>query len=101
MDVRQGFVVGPATEYGDAVAFAADRGFEFVELGMNHEFARQRVENLMDSFFDFEPIARAMRETDWTGTCTHEVYSFGTEYVGHGKTAFDRLLDGDSESGSV
>jgi sugar phosphate isomerase/epimerase len=50
---------------------------------------------------DFEPVAHAMRETDWTGTCTHEVYSFGTEYVDHGKTAFDRLLDGDAGSGSV
>ncbi len=33
-----------------------------------------------------------MRETDWSGACTHEVYLFDIEYAGHGKSSFDRLL---------
>lgn len=43
---------------------------------------------------DFESIADAMRETDWSGTCTHEIYLFDLAYAGHGKAAFDRLLAG-------
>jgi sugar phosphate isomerase/epimerase len=42
--------------------------------------------------FDFETLAEAMRETDWSGTCTHEVYAHDREYVAHGKAAFDELL---------
>lgn len=42
---------------------------------------------------DFEALARAMRETGWSGTCTHEVFAFGHEYAAHGKRAFDRLLE--------
>ena len=41
---------------------------------------------------DFGPLADAMRETGWTGTCTHEVFGFDLEYVGLGKERFDRLL---------
>lgn len=41
---------------------------------------------------DFRTIARALRETGWSGTCTHELYSFGHEYADYGKAAFDRLL---------
>lgn len=41
---------------------------------------------------DFEPLVAAMRETDWTGTCTHEVYApeLGPQRVG--KPVFDALL---------
>ncbi|PSP55278.1 sugar phosphate isomerase/epimerase [Halobacteriales archaeon QS_1_67_19] len=42
--------------------------------------------------FDFETLAEAMDEADWSGTCTHEVYTYDREYVAHGKAAFDRLL---------
>ncbi|SIR55146.1 Sugar phosphate isomerase/epimerase [Haladaptatus litoreus] len=41
---------------------------------------------------NFEALATAMRETDWSGTCTHEVYLFDIEYAGRGKSSFDRLL---------
>jgi sugar phosphate isomerase/epimerase len=41
---------------------------------------------------EFGPLARAMVETDWKGTCTHEVYGFDRAYAAHGKAAFDRLL---------
>jgi sugar phosphate isomerase/epimerase len=45
--------------------------------------------------FDFGTLADAMRETGWAGTCTHEVFAFDHAYAGHGKRAFDRLLDGE------
>lgn len=38
---------------------------------------------------DFGAIATSMDRTGWTGTCTHEVLSFGETYAVHGKTAFD------------
>ncbi len=41
---------------------------------------------------DFDALATAMRETDWSGTCTHEIFSFGHDYAVYGKSAFDRLL---------
>jgi hypothetical protein len=40
---------------------------------------------------NFEPLATAIRETDWTGPCTHEVFGFDLEHVGLGKDRFDRL----------
>ena len=45
---------------------------------------------------DFTVIARALRETEWAGTCTHELYSFGHDYAAHGKATFDRLLDSEA-----
>jgi sugar phosphate isomerase/epimerase len=42
--VRQGFGVGLNHSLDDAMAFAADRGFDFVELNMQHAFAPGRVE---------------------------------------------------------
>jgi sugar phosphate isomerase/epimerase len=41
---------------------------------------------------DFEAITRALRETGWSGTCTHELESVGHGYAKHGKRVFDRLL---------
>jgi len=41
---------------------------------------------------NFKAIARALRQTDWEGTCTHEIYSFGHEHAEYGKETFDQLL---------
>ncbi|WP_137283312.1 sugar phosphate isomerase/epimerase family protein [Halorussus salinisoli] len=41
---------------------------------------------------DFGVLADAIRETDWTGTCTHEVETFDYEYAAYGRDRFDRLL---------
>ena len=43
---------------------------------------------------DFAALAEAMVETEWSGTCTHEVFTFGDEPRAFGKRNFDRLLDG-------
>jgi sugar phosphate isomerase/epimerase len=41
---------------------------------------------------DFAAIAGAMVETDWTGTCTHEVFTFDHEPRAFGKARFEELL---------
>jgi sugar phosphate isomerase/epimerase len=43
---------------------------------------------------DFEAIATAMRETNWSGTCTHELFTFDRSYAAAGKERFDALLAG-------
>jgi sugar phosphate isomerase/epimerase len=43
MTVRQGFTIEGEVDLAEALAFAADRGFEFVELNMDYAFERQRV----------------------------------------------------------
>ena len=42
----------------------------------------------------FGELTAAMRETDWEGTCTHEVFGFDREYVALGKQRFDDWLAG-------
>jgi sugar phosphate isomerase/epimerase len=42
---------------------------------------------------EFTPLARTIRDTEWTGTCTHEIFAFDLESRALGKTAFNRLLD--------
>lgn len=46
---------------------------------------------------DFEAIATAIRETDWSGTCTHEIFhpSGPDGYVAESKRRFDDLLADD------
>jgi sugar phosphate isomerase/epimerase len=41
---------------------------------------------------DFGTLADAMAEIGWSGTCTHEVYTFDHEARAFGKRNFDRLL---------
>ena len=43
---------------------------------------------------DFEALVAAMVESDWSGSCTHEVYGFDLAYVATGKRCFDDLLAG-------
>ena len=43
---------------------------------------------------DFAELAAAMVETGWSGTCTHEVFTFDDEPRAFGKRRFDRLLGG-------
>lgn len=40
---------------------------------------------------NFSALARAIRDTGWIGTCTHEIALFDLEYAAHSKEAFDRL----------
>ncbi len=83
MTIRQGLMVCGTVPDSEAFSFAAEHGFDFVEqehlpVGLGK--------------VDFDALTTAMRETDWSGTCTHELYSFDIEYAGHGKSIFDQLL---------
>lgn len=40
---------------------------------------------------DFEPIAAALEDRERPITCTHEVFSFGTEYCAIGRDRFDEI----------
>ena len=40
----------------------------------------------------FDELTAAIREIDWAGTCTHEVFGFDREYVALGKRRFDEWL---------
>jgi sugar phosphate isomerase/epimerase len=86
-----------ATGHGGAwqAALLREHGDRISHLHLNDTRREGNDEHLPVGIgqVDFEAIARALRETDWSGTCTHELYSFGHEYAAHGKTAFDRLLD--------
>lgn len=42
---------------------------------------------------DFADLVAAILETDWSGTCTHEVFGYDLAYVETGKERFDALLD--------
>jgi sugar phosphate isomerase/epimerase len=41
---------------------------------------------------DFAPVTRALVETDWSGTCTHEIYSWDLDSRARSKAVFDELL---------
>lgn len=43
---------------------------------------------------DFAPLADAMRDTGWSGTCTHELTAAGYEYATRGRATFDNLRAG-------
>ena len=40
----------------------------------------------------FDVLTAAMRDIDWSGTCTHEVFGFDSEYVALGKRRFSEWL---------
>ncbi len=46
---------------------------------------------------DFELLADALRETDWSGTLTHEVETFDYEYAAFGRDRLARLLDASAD----
>ena len=41
---------------------------------------------------DFESVVDALLTTEWSGTCTHEVWGFDLDYVAQSKRHFDELL---------
>jgi sugar phosphate isomerase/epimerase len=127
MTVRQGFTVEGDADLAEALAFAADHGFDFVESNRDYAFAPERVDSdrvrvLADEHGDriahvhlstrrgdggedehlpvgiggkpFEELTAAMRETDWEGTATHEVFGFDHEFVALGKENVDGWLAG-------
>jgi sugar phosphate isomerase/epimerase len=84
----------------DAVAQAAllrEHGDRIAHLHLNESRRTDEDEHLPVGIgrIDFGVIAETIRETDWTGTCTHEVFGFDREFVALGKRNFDALLAGE------
>jgi len=49
-------------------------------------------------FVDFAAIAAAMVETEWEGTCTHELWPYRPEYAAESRRRFERLLSEPSQT---
>lgn len=71
-------------EHGDRIAH--------VHLNETRQPDRDEHLPLGHGIVEFAPIARALVETDWSGTCTHEIYSWDLDSRASSKATFDALL---------
>ena len=82
----------------DQAAFLREHGDRVEHVHLNEARSDGADEHLPVGMgrVDFAPLADAIPETGWTGTCTHEVFSFDEtfEYARVGKRRFDALLAG-------
>ncbi len=82
----------------DQAAFLREYGDRVAHVYLNDSRVAGTDEHLPVGLgqVEFAPLAAAMVETGWTGTCTHEVYRFDEnfEYVRAGKRRFEALLAG-------
>lgn len=64
----------------------------FAHVHLNETRQAEQDEHLPVGFgqIDFGALTDTMRDIGWSGTCTHEVFSFDHEYAAHGKDIFDR-----------
>lgn len=96
LDTGHAFATGyHATVQSDLIREYPER---FAHLHLNETRLEDSDEHLPVGLgrINFEVIAEAMLEVEWSGTCTHEVYSYDNKYAAHGKDEFDRLLYGES-----
>lgn len=97
LDTGHAFATG--LDGADQAAFLYEHGDRVAHVHLNDTRARGNDEHLPVGLgrVEFAPLAAAMVETGWTGTCTHEVFGFdGTfAYVRTGKQRFDAMLDAD------
>lgn len=72
-----------------------EHGDRFEHVHLNETRSLEDDEHLPVGlgFVDFEPIASAIVETGWSGTCTHELWPYRPDYATESKRQFDRLLD--------
>lgn len=92
LDTGHAYATGHnATAQADLLREQPDR---FAHVHLNETRQDNQDEHLPVGFgqIDFGAIADAMREVSWSGTCTHEVFSFDHKYTVHGKDAFNRLF---------
>ena len=73
-----------------------EHGDRITHLHLNETRNSQSDEHLPVGLgkVEFDAIAAALVETDWDGTCTHEVFSYSNEPRAFGKARFDELLAG-------
>lgn len=75
-------------------ALVREHGERIAHVHLNETRQPDRDEHLPigHGTVDFESIATAMRETGWSGTCTHEIYSWDLDSRARSKAAFDGFL---------
>ena len=76
-------------------ALIREHGDRIGHVHLNDTRSREDDEHLPVGMgtVDFGAIAAAMVETDWSGTCTHELWPYRPEYALASKRRFDSLLD--------
>ncbi len=80
---------------GDAQAdLIRERGDRVGHVHLNDTRSREDDEHLPVGMGDVEfgSITNAIVETDWSGTCTHELWPYRPDYALASKRRFDRLL---------
>jgi sugar phosphate isomerase/epimerase len=79
---------------GDQAALIREHGDRITHVHLNETRQPDRDEHLPlgHGVVDFASVARAMVETGWSGTCTHEIYSWHLDSRASSKAIFDGLL---------
>jgi sugar phosphate isomerase/epimerase len=92
LDTGHAHVVGMGA--AEQAAFLRDHGDRIDHVHLNDTRRDDDDEHLPVGLgrVEFGDLAAAMVESDWSGTCTHEVFGFDLAYVETGKRRFDDLL---------
>ena len=94
LDTGHAFVTG--MDGADQAQFLREHGDRIEHVHLNDTRIQDDDEHLPVGLgqLDFRPLAEAIVETNWTGTCTHEVFGFDDElkYAQVGKRRFESLL---------
>jgi len=83
----------------EQAALLREHGDRIAHVHLNETRQPDRDEHLPlgHGVVEFAPVARALVETGWSGTCTHEIYSWDLESRASSKAVFDDLLAGARE----
>lgn len=96
LDTGHAYATGhDATAQADLLREHPER---FAHIHLNETRLDEQDEHLPVGLgqIDFGVLADTMRDIGWSGTCTHEVFSFDHEYAAYGKDIFNRRV---SENG--
>ena len=83
----------------EQAALIREHGDRTAHVHLNETRQPDRDEHLPlgHGVVEFAPVAQALVETGWSGTCTHEIYSWDLESRASSKAVFDDLLAGARE----
>lgn len=95
LDTGHAFVTG--MDGIDQAQFLREHSDRIAHVHLNDTRIRENDEHLPVGLgqIDFLPLAEAMIEENWTGTCTHEIFGFDDEfeYARVGKRRFESMLN--------
>jgi len=94
MCLDTGHAHATGTTAADQAALLREHGDRIAHVHLNDTRRDDDDEHLPVGLgrVNFAEIVAAMVDTDWSGTCTHEVYGFDLTYAAAGKERFDDLL---------